>query len=123
METIAANYNYLVAIVLMMMGLYVVITAINLIKKLIGMSLFQTSVLLFYTSIGKVGDGVAPILHPSGIPAAYTNPLPHVLMLTAIVVGVATLAVGLALVVRIKHAYGTTHEDEILRLDNGTEQD
>lgn len=119
MESISPHYHYLVAIVLMMMGFYVMIVAVNLIKKLIGMSLFQISVLLFYISIGKVSGGDAPILQHGTDHAVYSNPLPHVLMLTAIVVGVATLAVGLALVVRIKRAYGTIHEDEILRMDHG----
>jgi multicomponent Na+:H+ antiporter subunit C len=123
LESLAANYNYFVAFVLAMMGFYIVIVAINLIRKLIGMTLFQSAVLLFYISIAKVEGGQAPIVHDAAHQVTYSNPLPHVLMLTAIVVGVATLAVGLALAVRIKHAYGTIQEDEILRLDNGTEED
>lgn len=121
MDNIAVNYNYLVAIVLMMMGFYLVIVNSNLIKKLIGLGIFQTSVLLLYISIGKVDGGSAPILSEA-VEKVYTNPLPHVLMLTAIVVGVATLAVGLALAVRIKQAYGTVEEDEILRMDNRLHQ-
>ncbi len=104
-------YNYWVVVFLMMAGFYVVIAQDNLVKKLVGLALFQSSVFLFYISMGKVADGNAPIYEP-GI-TAYSNPLPHVLILTAIVVGVATTAVGLALVVRIHEAYGTVEEDEI----------
>ena len=105
-------YNYWIVIVLMMTGLYVVIAKGNLVKKMIGLNLFQVSVIMFYVSMGKVAGGTAPILvdDPEAI---YSNPLPHVLMLTAIVVGVATTALGLALVVRIHEAFGTIEEDEI----------
>jgi multicomponent Na+:H+ antiporter subunit C len=112
--------NYWAAIILMMIGLYTVITRRNLIKKLIGLSLFQTAVLLLYISMGKVQGGQAPILAcmpPAKCPALYSNPLPHVLMLTAIVVGVATLAVGLALIIRIKERYGTIDEQDIIQQD------
>lgn len=96
----------------MMIGLYTVIAHTNLVKKIIGLSVFQASVFILYISIGKIAGGTAPII-AEGI-SAYSNPLPHVLILTAIVVGVATTAVGLALVVRIHEAYGSTEEDEIL---------
>lgn len=105
------HYNYLITIFLMMAGLYIVIARGNMIKKLIGLSLFQTSVYLLYVSPGKIAGGTAPIIDPAY--SVYSNPLPHVLILTAIVVGVATLALGLALVVRIHEAYGTIEEDEI----------
>ena len=108
-------YNYWVCVVLMMIGLYTVIARSNLIKKLIGLSIFQVSVFLLYISMGKVADGTAPILDARI--QTYSNPLPHVLILTAIVVGIATLAVGLALVLRIKEAYDTIEEDEILEQD------
>lgn len=108
-------YNYWVSIVLMMIGLYTVITRSNMIKKLIGLSIFQVAVFFLYISMGKVADGTAPILDPSI--EHYSNPLPHVLILTAIVVGIATTALGLALVVRINEAYGTIEEDEILEQD------
>lgn len=104
----------------MMTGLYAIITSRNLVKKMIGLSLFQTSVLLLYISMGKIKGGQAPILEcmdPATCPTLYSNPLPHVLMLTAIVVGVATLAVGLALIIRIKEKYGTVSEDDIIKLD------
>jgi len=114
-ERIFAHYNYWIVIVLMMAGFYVVMASRNLIKKLVGLSIFQTSVFLLYISIGKVRDGTAPILDKSI--ETYSNPLPHVLILTAIVVGVATLALGLAFVVRIKEAYGTTEEDDIHKQD------
>ena len=104
-------FNYWVVIVLMMLGFYVVIARHNLIKKMVGLNIFQVSVFLFYISMSKVRGGTAPILE-DGI-QAYTNPLPHVLILTAIVVGVATTALGLALVVRIREAYGTIEEEEI----------
>ena len=104
-------FNYWVVIVLMMLGFYVVITRHNLIKKIVGLNIFQVSVFLFYISMSKVRGGTAPILE-DGI-QVYSNPLPHVLILTAIVVGVATTALGLALVVRIQEAYGTIEEEEI----------
>ncbi|MFN0024863.1 MAG: cation:proton antiporter subunit C [Parvularculaceae bacterium] len=166
------RYNYWIFVTLMMMGLYIVIARSNLIKKLIGLNLFQTSVFIYYISIGKIAGGTAPIYLPDDLkdragehaaialpgkpplgagalfadpatatgfdlagtnyaaltaPAAaapvateiiYSNPLPHVLILTAIVVGVATTAVGLALVVRIREAYGTIEEDELEAADN-----
>jgi len=108
-------YNYWVVIFLMMTGLYVVISRGNLIKKVIGLNIFQVSVIMFYVSMGKIRGGTAPI-EAAGF-EIYSNPLPHVLMLTAIVVGVATSAVALALVVRIKEAYGTIEEDEIRRME------
>ena len=152
-STIFENYHYSVVIVLMMTGLYVVFSSRNLIKKLVGLSVFQTSVFLLYITIGKVAGGQPPILVDDGhggghgegggkehhaetalnlmaggkAPAGgaqhsaevlYSNPLPHVLILTAIVVGVATLAIGLALVVRIREVYGSIEEDVIADLDH-----
>lgn len=111
MSGLPGLYNYWVAVFLMMAGFYVVIAQGNLVKKLVGLALFQTSVFIFYITIGKVADGQAPILAEGA--TLYSNPLPHVLILTAIVVGVATTAVGLALVVRIYEAYGSVEEDEI----------
>ncbi len=113
--SILGNFNYVVAIILTMIGLYVLIERGNLIKKLVGLNLFQTSVFLLYISMGKIDGGTAPI-HYDGI-APFSNPLPHVLILTAIVVGVATLSVGLAIVVRIKEEYGTIEEREIRVLE------
>ncbi len=104
-------YNYWIAIFLMMAGLYIVMARANLIKKMVGLSIFQASVFILYLTMGKVSGGTAPIVI-AGDPV-YSNPLPHVLILTAIVVGVATLALGLALIVRIKESYGTIEEDEI----------
>ena len=133
-------FNYWAVIVLMMVGFYALISRDNLVKKLIGLNIFQTSVIMMYVSFGKISGGTAPILIESGGhggdghgvqvagDAAHairdsaeilnSNPIPHVLMLTAIVVGVATLALGLSLVVRINEAYGTIEEDEITRKDN-----
>ena len=109
-----SHFGYFATVALMMAGLFIVIARGNLIKKLVGLGIFQTSVYLLYIVPGKVVGGTAPILDPAW--RVYSNPLPHVLILTAIVVGVATLALGLALVVRIREAYGSIEEDEILRL-------
>ena len=111
MSQFLALYNYWIVILLMMMGFYVVIASGNLVKKIVGLNIFQTSVFIFYISIGKIEGGTAPIVDPRF--DVYSNPLPHVLILTAIVVGVATTALGLALVVRIREAYGTVEEDEL----------
>jgi multicomponent Na+:H+ antiporter subunit C len=109
-------YNYWIVVVLMMIGFYVVIAHGNLIKKIVGLNIFQTSVFILYISMGKVADGSPPIL-TEGV-QSYSNPLPHVLILTAIVVGVATTALALALIVRINEEYGTVEEDEIHEQDN-----
>jgi len=115
MSNFIAHYNYFITIFLMIAGLYIVIARGNMIKKLIGLSLFQTSVYLLYLGPGKIIGGTAPVFDPSF--AVYSNPLPHVLILTAIVVGVGTLALGLSIVVRIKEEYGTVEEDEIFSKD------
>jgi len=115
-ERVVDHYNYWIVIILMMIGFYVIISSRNLVKKVIGINLFQTSVIMFYVSMGKIRGGTAPIIQ-EGVDAVYSNPLPHVLMLTAIVVGVATTAVALALVVRIREAYDTIEEDDILAQD------
>ncbi len=109
-------YNYEIAILLSMIGFYTVISRGNLVKKVAGLNIFQTSVFILYISLGVVADGTVPILR-EGI-ERYSNPVPHVLILTAIVVGVATTAVALALIVRIKEAYGTVEEHEIHRQDD-----
>lgn len=114
-QAIVGHYNYYVTVFLMVAGLYIVIAHGNMIKSLIGLGLFQTSVYLLYISPGKIVGGTAPIIDPKY--TDYSNPLPHVLILTAIVVGVATLALGLALVVRISEEYGTVDEDEIVAMD------
>lgn len=144
LEIILERFNYIPIIILMMTGLYVVIATGNLVKRLVGLSLFQTSVFLLYITMGKVFGGQPPIIagdyhgedaghgaeaaaghgaeaaqHAAEI--AYSNPLPHVLILTAIVVGVATLAVGLALVVRIREAYGTIEDDALNAADYSLE--
>ena len=109
-------YNYWVVVVLMMVGFYIVIAHGNLVKKIVGLSIFQTSVFIFYISMAKIDGATAPIL-ADGI-EKYSNPLPHVLILTAIVVGIATTALGLALTVRIKEEYGSIEEEEIQKKDN-----
>ncbi len=111
----AGHYGYWITVVLMVTGLYIVIARCNLVKKMVGLSIFQTSVYLLYIAPGKLVGGTAPII-AEGF-RLYSNPLPHVLILTAIVVGVATLALGLAIVVRIREAYGSIEEDEILESD------
>jgi len=135
-----ALYNYWIVIILMMAGLYIMIARHNLVKKMIGLSIFQTSIFYLYISMGKVAGGTAPILlsvpahddHSDVVNDAsavatttaetaaqviYSNPLPHVLILTAIVVGVATTAVGLALIVRINEEYGSIEEDELRAIE------
>ena len=115
-EFILGHLNYWFFILLMMIGLYVVIAKGNLVKKIVGLNIFQTSVFMLYISIGKVKGGTAPIfpldmkIDPQVV---YSNPLPHVLILTAIVVGIATTSLGLALIIRIREAYHTIEEHEI----------
>lgn len=121
-EFLLSHMNYWLFIVLMMTGFYIVVARGNYIKKIIGLNIFQTSVFMFYISIGKVTGGTAPIfpinldeIDPSVV---YSNPLPHVLILTAIVVGVATTALGLALIVRIREEYDTIEEAEIIEIES-----
>ncbi len=116
MDIVLGHYNYWIAIFLMMLGFYTTISRGNLIKKIVGLNIFQVSVFLIYISLSTVKDGAVPIV-TEGV-NVYSNPLPHVLILTAIVVGVATTSLALALVVRIKEAYGTIEEDEIHSMDN-----
>lgn len=111
MNVLPGLVNYWIAIIILVCGLIIVIDSRNMVKKIIGLNIFQSAVFLFFISIGKISGGSAPILDK--ITTIYSNPLPHVLILTAIVVGVATTAVALALVVRIRQAYGTIYEDEI----------
>ena len=115
MDTLLGLYNVWIVVVLMMIGLWIVIAHGNLVKKLVGLGVFQASVFLFYITGAKRAGGTAPIITDLEAVAAtgYSNPLPHVLILTAIVVGVAVMAVGLALVIRIKDAYGSIEEEEI----------
>lgn len=150
LQFVLERANYWAIIALMMVGLYITFQSANMIKRLVGLSIFQTSVFLFYITLGKVAGGSAPILYGrdaaghgevegghaaeahvaegahaadgahaggAGLIEVYSNPLPHVLILTAIVVGVATLAVGLALVVRIRESYGCIESDEVRRMD------
>lgn len=111
-EFIAGKYNYLIYIVLAMTGFYAMIAKDNLIKKIIGMNIFQTAVFLFYITIGKVEGGTAPIVWEDAV--LYDNPLPHVLILTAIVVSVSTTAVAFALIIRIFREFGSIEESAIL---------
>ena len=106
-----AHYNYWVVIALSMLGMYVIMANPNLVMKIIGLNIFQTAVFILYISVGELEGGTAPIL--SDAFTVYANPLPHVLILTAIVVGVATTALALALAVRIYRAYQTIEEDDI----------
>lgn len=121
MEFIVGHMNYWLVIILMMTGLFIVVSRGNLVKKIVGLNIFQTSVFMLYISMGKIEDGTAPIfplkmkVDPE---VAYSNPLPHVLILTAIVVGVATTALGLALIVRIREDYGTIEEETIIEMEH-----
>lgn len=108
-------FNYWIVIFLMMSGFYVVIARGNLVKKLVGLNIFQASVFILYITMGKISGGTAPIIGEGF--KTYSNPLPHVLILTAIVVGVATTALGLSLVVRINEEYGTVEEEELAGKD------
>ena len=112
-DFIVSHYNYWMTILLMMIGLYVVVSRG---KKIVGLNLFQTSVFMLYISMGKILGGTAPILtdNPDEV---YSNPLPHVLILTAIVVGIATTALGLALIIRIREQFDTIEEDEIFKIE------
>lgn len=115
MEILLGLYNYWVAIGLMMMGFYIVIANGNLIRKIIGLNIFQVSVFILFISMGYLSGGTAPIY--SEAYTQYSAPLPHVLILTAIVVGIATTALGLALTIRIYQEYGSIDEDEINEMD------
>ncbi len=128
LEMLGERFTYAVIIILMMVGLYALIATGNLVKRMVGLTIFQTSVFLLYITVGKVFGGVPPILPYDDIKdgtldptVLYSNPLPQVLILTAIVVGVATLAMGLALVVRIREAYGTIEDDDIAEADYSLE--
>jgi multicomponent Na+:H+ antiporter subunit C len=143
-EFVLERAGYWAIIGLMMIGLFITFSSENLIKRMVGLAIFQTTICLFYVSLGKVNGGTAPVLLPADMPShygdhaslagadalvaaggerfadlhhVYSNPLPHVLMLTAIVVGVATLSLGLALVVRVREAYGTIEADEVREID------
>ncbi len=117
-EFFVSKYNYWIYVVLIMIGFYGMMAKNNMMKKLIGMNIFQWSIILFYISIGSKKGGTVPIIDPSLHPAIraldYINPLPHVLMLTAIVVGVATTGIALTLLIHVYRKYGTLEEDEIL---------
>ena len=124
MTYILGHMNYWLFVVLMMTGFYIVVSRGNLVKKIVGLNIFQVAVFMLYISIGKVSGGTAPIF-PINLQGkikadpeiVYSNPLPHVLILTAIVVGVATTALGLALIVRIREEYNTIEEDDILEIE------
>lgn len=127
MDYIIGHYNYWVVVFLMMLGFYIVISRGNMVKVLAGLSVFQTSVFIFYISLGKIRGGTAPVLLIDHVDEAghvvpvegvvYSNPLTSVLILTAIVVSIATTALGLAIVVRIREAYGTIEEEEIDQIE------
>ena len=118
---IIGHVNYWLFVVLMMTGLYVVVAKGNLVKKIVGLNMFQSAVFMLYISMGKITGGTAPIF-PTDMQidpeTVYSNPLPHVLILTAIVVGIATTALGLALIIRIREEFGTIEEDQIQQIEN-----
>ncbi|HAC58666.1 cation:proton antiporter subunit C [Parvibaculum sp.] len=121
-QFVVSHYNYWMFVILMMTGLYITVSRGNLIKKVVGLNIFQTAVFMLYISMGKITGGTAPVLidEPDIL---YSNPLPHVLILTAIVVGIATTALALALAVRIRETYGTVEEDEIAEIEQKMEVD
>jgi len=119
MEFFLGHYNYWVVVFLMMLGFYVVVSRSHMVKVLVGLTVFQTSVFIFYISLGKIRGGTAPVLVDE--PVLYSNPLTSVLILTAIVVAIATTALGLAIVVRINEAYGTVDEEEIDAIERAEE--
>jgi multicomponent Na+:H+ antiporter subunit C len=125
LQFIVGHLNYWFFIILMMTGLYVVVAKGNLVKKVVGLNMFQTAVFMLYISIGKISGGTAPI-YPLDMnvdpDVAYSNPLPHVLILTAIVVGIATTSLALALIVRIREEYDTIEEDDILVIERAITQ-
>ena len=108
-------WNHFAFVILMVSGLFIIITSQNYIKKIVGLAIFQTSVFVFFVSLAKIIDGTAPILN--SINNIYSNPLPHVLILTAIVVGIATTSLGLALIIKIREEYDTVEEDDIQKMD------
>ena len=124
-DFVLQHFNYWIVIVLMMIGMYTVISRGHLLKKVIGLNIFQTSVFILYISIGYIEGGTVPIVAGqvvgNTVDVVYANPLPHVLILTAIVVGVSTTALALALIIRIRDAYGTLEENDILKLDQDSD--
>ncbi|GHA45568.1 Na+/H+ antiporter subunit C [Amylibacter ulvae] len=123
-DFIAGHVNYWMFIVLMMTGLYIVVSSGNLVKKIVGLNIFQVAVFMLYISIGKITGGTAPIFpsdrqgHLEIDPTiVYSNPLPHVLILTAIVVGVATTSLGLALIIRIREEFDTIESDDLVKIE------
>ena len=116
LQFVLGHYNYWMFVILMMTGLYITVSRGNLIKKIIGLNIFQAAVFMLYISMGKITGGTAPVLIEDP-DAVYSNALPHVLILTAIVVGIATTAVALALILRIRETYGTIEEDELTKIE------
>ena len=126
-EYFIGHLNYWLFCVLMMTGLYIVVARGNLVKKIVGLNIFQTAVFMLYISMSKVAGGTAPIfpikMKDIDPEVVYSNPLPHVLILTAIVVGIATTSLGLALVVRIREEYETIEEEDILKIERDIASD
>ena len=124
-DFVLQHFNYWVVIFLMMIGMYTVISRGHLLKKVIGLNIFQPSVFILYIRIGYIEGGTVPIVAGQVVgntgDVVYANPLPHVLILTAIVVGVSTTALALALIIRIRDAYGTLEENDILKLDQDSD--
>jgi multicomponent Na+:H+ antiporter subunit C len=114
------RYNYYMAVIIMLIGVYAMIAKSNLVKKIIGLNIFQTAIFLFYISIADVQGGTAPILIEGGSGVVYVNPVPHVLILTAIVVAVSTTAVALSIAIRIHEEYGSIEEEDLLSLEGSS---
>lgn len=124
LEFFLGHINYWLFIILMMTGFYIVVSRGNYVKKIVGLNIFQVAVFMLYISIGKVTSGTAPIFPTDSQgkikvdpEIVYSNPLPHVLILTAIVVGIATTSLGLALIVRIREEYDSIEEEDILHAE------
>ena len=114
LDLLTTHYNYYAVVLLLGIGLYTVIESRNLVKKVIGMNVFQTGIFLFFITLAYRAAGNPPVVTEGAGP--YVSPLPHVLILTAIVVGVSLTAVALALVVRVYSEYGTLDEDTLEQL-------
>lgn len=117
--TLLGLYNYWIYIFLLLVGLYAVFVKGNYVKRMIGLGIFQAAVFLLFISMDKIEGGTGPIFR--GVPQPgdlFANPLPQVLILTAIVVGIAVTALGLAIAIRIREEYGTVEEAETRRMDD-----
>ncbi|MGV3278567.1 cation:proton antiporter subunit C [Rickettsiales bacterium LUAb2] len=123
LSLILHNYPYIIAFIVLFTGLFTILYSNNLIKKVVGLNIFQSAIIIFYIAASRINNGAAPIVRHPNMNILYTNPLPHVLMLTAIVVGIALTSVAFAIIIRIHQDFNTTFETEINKqLINKNEQ-